>query len=251
MNQKALREFWKYEEQQPFSGWDFSYLENRMLEEQPEWSYPLRAIELLRQASSAIDLDTGGAERLLELRAYWPPKTVATEYYEPNFKLATERLAPFGVQVFQVHLTDFAPMPFSDAEFDLVLNRHSAFNPAEVARILSFGGTFLTRQVHGLWARDLLASFGVTPQWPNASLEKYVPLLQAVGLKIVDTRDWTGKLSFSDVGALVYYLKAAPWLVPGFSVDTHLKYLLPLQERLESEKMLSFQIRNYLIEAKK
>lgn len=41
----------------------------------------------------------------------------------------------------------------------LARNRNSAFNPNEVARILTPGGTFLTQQVYGLWAEDLLAAF--------------------------------------------------------------------------------------------
>ena len=43
-----------------------------------------------------------------------------------------------------------------------------------------------------------------------------MPRLRAAGLAIVDVQDWQGSLRFLDVGALVYYLKAVPWLVPGF-----------------------------------
>lgn len=251
MDQKLLKEHWKAEEQQSFSGWDFSYLDNRMLEEQPDWSYSTRAMELLLQSASVIDLDTGGGERLLELREYWPPKVVATEYYFPNFKLATERLTPVGANVINTQLTDFASMPFRDGEFDLVLNRHSAFNPDEVARILSEGGIFLTQQVHGLWAQDLLAAFDVKPLWPDSTPEKYVPRLERAGLEITNTQEWSGRLTFIDVGAIVYYLKAIPWLVPGFSVETHFRYLLNLQSELEKQNVLSFIARKYLIEARK
>ena len=165
MNQKVLTESWKLEQQQAFSGWDFSYLDGRMLEEQPPWSYSSRAIELLKQAASVVDLDTGGGERFLKLHDHWPHKVVATEHYPPNFKLATERLTPLGAKVIDIELSDFAPMSFNDGEFDLMLNRHSAFNCGEVARILTPGGIFLTQQIHGLWAHDLLAAFDVQPQW--------------------------------------------------------------------------------------
>ena len=70
-----------------------------MLEEQPDWSYSARAAELMKQSSSVVDLDTGGGERFLKLREHWPQKVVATEHYPPNFKLATERLTPFGAKV--------------------------------------------------------------------------------------------------------------------------------------------------------
>ena len=182
---------------------------------------------------------------------YWPEKVVVTEEYPPNLELASERLSPLGVDVVDVRLTDYDPMPFADGEFDLVLNRHSAFNPREVARILAPDGTFLTQQVHGLWAHDLLAAFDARPQWPEATPEKYVPQLAAAGLTILDTEEWSGKLSFTDVGAIVYYLKAVPWLVPGFSVETHSKYLFALQRRMDGGDALAFVARKYLIEARK
>lgn len=248
-HQRKLVEAWRREEQQPFSGWDFSYLTGRMLEEEHPWSYPARAAELMQQSSAVLDMGTGGGERLLELRAYWPKKVAVTEDYPPNLELVTKRLAPLGVRVENVSLTIYDPMPFADGEFDLVLNRHSGFNAGEVARILAPGGTFLTQQVHGLWAQDLLAVFGAKPQWPEATLYNNADILKAAGLTIVRAEDWSGKLTFTDVGAIAYYLKAVPWLVPGFAVDTHLECLLELQARLERGEGLAFEAGKYLIEA--
>jgi len=244
-------EIWKNEEQQPFLGWDFSYLDGRMLEDQAPWSYSTRAAELMRLSKSVIDLGTGGGERFLKLKEHWPEKVVATEEYPPNLKLATERLSPFGVQVVDVSQNMETHMPFSDGEFDLVLNRHSGFNPKEVARILNPGGTFLTQQMHGLSWADLIAVFDEEPQWPFATPEFFISRLEAAGMTIVDNREWSGQLAFTDVGAIVYYLKAVPWVVPGFSVETHLDYLLALQHRLESGEGLAFTQRRYLIEARK
>jgi len=250
-NQSTLVETWKREEQQPFIGWDFSYLDGRMFEEDHPWSYSSRAASLMRQSSSVIDMGTGGGERFLKLKEYWPEKVVVTEEYPPNFKLATERLVPFGVRVEDIRLTNYDPVPFADGEFDLVLNRHSAFNPDEVARILALEGAFLTQQVHGLWAHDLLAAFDAKPQWPEAMPSYYVPRLKAAGLIMVTVKEWSGRLTFTDVGAIVYYLKAVPWLVPEFSVETHLNNLLKLQSRLEDGEELAFEAKKYLIEARK
>jgi len=153
--------------------------------------------------------------------------------------------------VVDVELRLHDPMPFADATFDIVLNRHAAFNVDEVARILIAGGTFLTQQVHGMWAHDLLAVFGATPQWPDSTPARYLPWLQAAGLRVVMAEDWSGDLVFSDVGAIVYYLKAVPWLVPGFSVEKHLPALQELQARLEKENRLCFAAKKYIIEARK
>jgi SAM-dependent methyltransferase len=249
MNRNELINFWKQEEQKPFSGWDFSYLDGRMLEEEHPWSYTSRAVELMLRSSSVIDLGTGGGERFLKLQEYWPKKVSATEGYPPNFRLATVRLAPFGVRVVEVGQNMDEPLPFANAEFDLILNRHSGFNPQEIARILAAGGVFLTQQVHGLSMSDLMSHFDSKPPWPFATPEFFITRLIAAGLIIRTLKEWSGKMSFTDVGALVYYLKAVPWIVSGFSVDTHLKYLLSLQRQMEEEKTLTFTNRRYLIEA--
>ncbi len=226
-------DFWYQQEHQPFAGWDFSHLDGRMLEEQPPWSYMARAAELLEAASSVLDMGTGGGERLLALRAHWPPRVFATEDYAPNVTLAQARLAPAGGQVIYAEQNETSPMPFADAAFDLLLNRHSGMNCRELARVLAPGGTFYTEQVHGLWAEDLIATFGAKPQWPHATPETYVPQLERAGLRMENVSEWQGKLTFTDVGAIVYYLKAVPWLVPGFTVDTHLEVLQTLQNRLD------------------
>jgi len=242
---------WRAEEQQPFIGWDFSYLERRMQEEPPPWSYLDRAAALMDRARSALDMDTGGGEKLLSLRAHWPPRMVVTEEYPPNLALVRERLEPLGVTVVEAHLSETDPVPFAGGEFDLVLNRHGAFNPAEVARILAPGGVFLTQQVGDDYLADLMAVFGATPQWPDATLAHYGPLLQAAGLEIVDAQEWTADIRFADVGALVYFLKAAPWHVPDFSVDRYADTLLALQERLNQGEPLNSSGKLYLIEAHK
>ena len=240
---------WQREEVQPFTGWDFSYLEGRMIEEQPPWSYPDLAAERMQRASAMLDMGTGGGERLLALRDAWPREVTVTEDYPLNVALARSRLEPLGVRVEVVPLTHDAPMPFADGEFDLVLNRHSGLNCNEIARTLAPGGVFLTQQVHGLWAQDLLAVFDAHPPWPDSTPEIYVPRLERAGLTIERQETWRGQLTFTDVGAIVYYLKAVPWLVPGFAVDRHRDHLLGLQHRLDAGETLTFDARLYLIEA--
>lgn len=251
MNRTELIETWLSEERQPFIGWDFSYLDSRMTAGQEAWSYLERAAELMRRSSPMIDLDTGGGEKLLSLREHLPTKVVATEDYHPNFKLAYSRLSPLGVEVVKVPVSTIHPMPFADGEFDLILNRHAAFNPLEIARVLADGGTFLTQQVHGMSAFDLQAVFDAKPQWPDSTPQKYVPMLQEAGLTIRNIQEWEGILSFSDVGAIVYYLKAVAWLVPNFKVETHLDSLFALQERLDAGDGLNFYDSRYIIEASK
>jgi SAM-dependent methyltransferase len=251
MNHNELLESWLKEEIQPFKGWDFSYLSKRVIEEQPHWNYAQRVAELMDSTNSVVDLGTGGGERLLDLRPHWCKRTVAIEDYPPNVRLSHERLEPLGVPVIEAVSNELVALPFASGTFDLVINRNTAFHPSDVARVLSSGGTFLTNQVHGLTLLDLLTAFGATPQWAEATPEKYIPLLETAGMAIVDVQNWRGKTRFSDVGALVYYLKAIPWLVPDFNVKAYKDVLFKLQEQLEVNGELAFESRLYLIEARK
>ena len=70
-------------------------------------------------------------------------------------------------------------------------------------------------------ARDN-AAFGASPQTPGAAMAKCAPLLREAGLEIVDAQKWDGRLRFADMGAVVYYLKAIPWEVPGFGVRSRI-----------------------------
>ena len=251
VNRAELVETWLREERQPFAGWDFSYLDARLTGEREHWSYLGRAAELMRGSSSAIDMDTGGGEKLLRLWEHWPARVVATEDYPPNFALASERLSNEGAEVMKAAVSDAGLMPFADGEFDLALNRHAAFNPSEVARVLSAGGAFLTQQVHGMWLWDLQAAFDAKPLMPDNTAAKYTPMLEAAGMAVVTVEEWEGRIVFTDVGAIVYYLKAIPWVVPGFTVKSHLRYWLVLQERLEAGEELGFYAAKFLIEASK
>ena len=75
-------------------------------------------------------------------------------------------------------------------------------------------------------------------------------MLEAADLTIVDAQNWEGSLSFTDVGAIVYYLKAVPWLVPSFNVESHLQRLFALHDRLKSGEGLHFFSARYIIEAR-
>ena len=202
-------------------------------------------------STSVIDLDTGGGEKLLSLCEHWPARVVATEDFLPNFELAKENLSAAGAEVLKVTVSETVPMPFGDAEFNLVLCRHAAFNSREIARVLSPLGTFLTQQVHGKWLWDLQAAFDSEPQYPDVTAVRYVPLLEDAGLEILDVQEWEGRVSFTDVGAIVYYLKAIPWEVPGFTVETHQRYLYAFQERFDAGEELDFFAGKFLIEARK
>jgi len=239
---------WQRDEAAPFQGWDFSYIAGRMVEEGPPWDYPMLARRLIASSAALLDMDTGGGEVLATL-APFPGRAMAIEGYAPNLTLAEKRLRPLGVEVFAAGEAGF--LKFEDASFDLVINRHGGFRITEVSRVLKPGGTFLSQQVAGDSLVDLQARFGAVHKWPDNMLGVVSRNAEAAGLKIIRGETWHGTKRFSDVGALVYCLKAVPWLVDGFSVERHLAILSELQEELERDGQLAFAESWFLLIAEK
>jgi SAM-dependent methyltransferase len=243
---------WEAEEQHPFSGWDFSHIHDRWSEEQPPWSYEDLARDALRGARSAVDLGTGGGERLSRLADAFPERMFATEAYPPNFAIARARLEPLGGTVVAYESADVVggPLPFADGSLDAVIDRHESYDAREVARVLSPGGRFVTQQVDGRDKPDLLEAFGLTPALPEVRLEPFVAAAEAAGLVIERAEEWWGDSVFRDVGALVYYLKATR-TVPDFSVARYRSVLQGLADRLRASGSLTFRCGRFVLAARK
>lgn len=246
-------EEWRCEEAEPFRGWDFSHLHGRWAEERPPWSYEDLARPLLRGAQAAVDLGTGGGERLSRLVDAFPARMFATEAYPPNALLARERLEPLGVTVMPYTSEDVVggPLPFSDASLDLVLDRHESYDPREVARVLTPGGHFLTQQVDGESHQDLLEIFYPGRVSRPVKLKRFVEDAERAGLRVLRAEEWWGDSTFADVGALVYYLKAIVWDAPAFSVMKFERLLRGLHTRCQREHGLRFRVGRFLLLARR
>ncbi|MCB9420281.1 MAG: class I SAM-dependent methyltransferase [Ardenticatenaceae bacterium] len=245
----ALIAFWREEEAVPFQGWDFSYLHGRFHESPLPWDYMALARNLLPDAANVLDIGTGGGERLLALRDVWPPAVTVTEGWPPNVALAAERLGSLGVRIVAAN---HHPLPFAPGSFERIIDRHTGFRSWDIARILAPGGIFLTQQVDALWGWDLQVAMGMEVVERPSSYELALQYLRnETNLVIERAASNTGTMTFSDIGAVVYYLKAIPWMVPGFSVGSHLPYLLALQDRLERGEPLQFETRQYLLQAQR
>lgn len=240
---------WKKEETAQFSGWDFSHLKNRKIEQKLPWNYNTLAKKLVRKSDSVLDMGTGGGEIFSSFAPF--RHAVATEGYRPNYLLAKKKLEPLGVRVVDFSNSTVRKLPFENEEFDLVLNRHDAFNITELSRVLQSGGAFLTQQVGKDNWSDLMELFNAKPQFDVASFQSVKKGLKGAGFAIKIAKNWEGKTEFKDVGAIVYLLSNVPWVVKDFSVDTHSKYLLKLQERVENGKKLVFKENRYIIQAEK
>ena len=142
MSPEELRPAWKREEDcARIRGWDFSHIDGRYEEEQElPWDYAALVRSVLTDEMKLLDYDTGGGEFLLSLRHPYE-NTSATEGYPPNVQLCRERLLPLGIDLRECG--NASNIPFPDASFDIIINRHGDFDPIEICRLLRPGGFFV------------------------------------------------------------------------------------------------------------
>ncbi len=245
-----LMQQWRRDENAHFEGWNFSYLKGRCIEGIPSWNYKSIAKRLIRKSNSVLDMATGGGEVFSEiLSVFKPKKATAIEGYKPNVLVAGKNLKRYGIRV--IYANETGTLPFGDGEFDLVLNRHGGFNVKELGRVLSSGGIFFTQQVDGRSLKDLMKEFGAKPKWESNTLSNVKKQLKSAGFKIIEVNEWSGKTIFKDVGALIYFLKAIPWIVDDFSIKKHRAILEKFQRRIVKDSMFGFASRKFVILAKK
>lgn len=208
-----------FEAARALTGWQLEFVPEP-LEPGPPWNYEARARELLSAATSVLDLGTGGGEVLERVLLGSECKAVATEAWRVNAPIAARRL---GRRVTIVRASSL--LPFRARNFDLVLSRHEEIAPKEIARMLRPGGRFLSQQVvPDVWP-ELRSIFPDMTRFPDHFVD-YPEGLARAGLEITATREFRHRVRYRALGHFVYHLAvAAPFMLPGFSLETHAEAL--------------------------
>lgn len=228
-----------------FSGWSFDLGIKRLGPAQP-WDYERHVRGFARGMTAVLDIGTGGGERLAAVRDALPRLVVATEEWPVNAPVARERLEPLGVDV--VHAADEVP-PFDTNSFDLIINRHSAFDPAEIARVLRPGGAFLTQQVgRGDW-NELAAHFPQLHDWGDL-LGRYSSELRELGFNVT-VHEHQQQVAYPSLGEFVYMLSVTTWLIAGFDVERDIDALLALERDCLTDEGFVVTEDRYLLTARK
>ena len=224
-------------QQAHFSGWDFSWLAGRVEFTQTPWDYRQLVIDYIEKSESLLDMQTGGGEFLSQLPRR-PLLTCATENYAPNIPIAKARLGSLGIMVYQSE-DDGKSLPFNDNTFDLVTNRHGSFEPNELFRILQPGGIFLSQQVgpaNEIQLNQFLApEIAPTYSGDEYSFDFWLEELKQAGFEVVRAEAAGLPCHYHDIGAVVYYLKAIPWQIPGFVCEENLDIMRELHNKIEVE----------------
>ena len=232
----------------PIRGWDFSWLIGRADCEDLPWDYMALARRAVSHATCLLDTDTGGGDVLASLAPL--PAAIATEPYPPNVPIATARLGPLGVDV---RAGTAANLPVNDEEVDLVLNRHGALDPTQIARVLAPQGVFLTQQVgsrNDLGFNDALGAPAASH--PDAhTLALTVAGLEDAGLVIDHAQEAYPVTRYFDIGAVVFQLRSVPWQVPNFNVRKSERHLRILDAHIRSTGSFDVKNHRFLIHAHK
>lgn len=238
---------------QKMEGWDFSYLRGRRHEDQPPWSYRDTVYSMFNGIRNMLDMDTGGGEVLIDLKAHtktWPPRVYATEAYPPNTAIAKRNLEPIGVDV--VTYESRSRLPFDDDMFDLIINRHGSYSVREVKRILRPGGVFITQRIKFCDKLRLNALLGGPgPEYDRFDFTHAVSKFVDAEFDILHQEEFHGSDIFDDIGAIVFVLTAAPWELPGFSVEAYRDRLYALHQSIQSNGPLDVGIGFLLLVARK
>jgi SAM-dependent methyltransferase len=248
-----------------FSGWTFTDVIVRHLEERIPWDYEAMARDHALRARTVVDLGTGGGERFANIIAgralAQPPQAVdvaqpppavsavATEEWHVNAPVARDRLRPLGVDVVRARV-DRGEMPFADSAFDLVLDRHEALDPAEVARVLRPGGRVITQQVgHDSWRE--IGRFFPMAEFGGDHFSGYQAGFRAAGLIVEEARWHEERVAFEALGGIVYMLMVAPWFVPDFDPVRQVDALIALEDALRTPDGIVLTETHYLLRARK
>ncbi len=252
MDKEKLKENWLEEERIAYiKGWDFSHISNRYEEETDlSWDYKEIIQKYLKPTDKILDIDTGGGEFLLTLDHPFNQMS-ATEGYQPNIKLCTEKLIPLGIDFKAVDGLD--DLPFDNENFDIVINRHGDFNIKEIYRVLKKGGLFITQQIGAENDRELVKLLlgDISIPFPEQYLNKLCNKFKKIGFKILRAEEEFKPIKFYDVGALVWFARIIQWEFPSFSVESCIDNLCKAQKILESAGSVDGRIHRILLVCKK
>ena len=252
MTASELKRAWLAEEAiAHIHGWDFSHIDDRYaVEGDLPWDYAAIIRQHLTDDMRLLDCDTGGGEFLLSLH-HPHDRTAATEGYPPNVQLCRETLLPLGIDFRECH--DVSALPFEAESFDLLINRHGAYDPAEIHRVLKPGGLFITQQVGATNDRDLVAMVLPELRLPHHGndLAHQRPLFEAAGFEVLQGDEAFRPIVFYDVGAFVWFARIIVWEFVGFSVEQCFDRLMDMQKIIEEKGKIEGTTHRYLIVARK
>ena len=120
-------------------------------------------------------------------------------------------------------------------------------------RILKPNGIFITQQVSELDSLELHQVLEKATAFPVGkwSLTQAATGLYEANFDIQMAEKAALNYAFLDIGAVIYYLKAIPWEIEDFSLETHFDELTQLHNLIERQGQFCTTAHRFLIIANK
>lgn len=238
-------------ERTPVDSWDFGWLDGRATEQRPSWRYFDLVAHRAGLVSNVLELQAGTGSMIGRLPLL-PPLAVATEGFPASIVGAVPRLRARRVHLVVTSQTRVG-LPITSDIFELVISRHPVdVWWTEIARVLRPRGVYFAQHVGPHTLRDLSEFLmGPLPEGSRRDPSAERRAAQDAGLEVLDLRVERTPVVFNDIGAVVYFLRLVPWIVPGFTVPAYRERLRALNDLIERDGLFQTTSSRTLFEAVK
>jgi len=230
------------------SGWDFSRLS--VSTEGPEPGYESLVKSLCSANDSLLDIGTGGGEKLLGFATH-VMKAVGIDIDPAMVKTAREN-TPKAANI-EIVQADSTMIPFPDYSFEIVIDRHAPFSPAEVLRVLKPGGTFITQQVSEGDKRNWKQAFGRGQEWgtkPGTLKANYLKEMRTIGFSIIEEKTVDTTEYYKTMDDVIFLLANTP-IIPDFDCEKDQGMLEKIQREFGGGRGIKTNSERFLIIARK
>lgn len=203
-------------------GWDFTRV--RDARDPVPWSYNEVMRHYLKPSSVVLDVGTGGGERFISLAQYYG-QGIGVDLSPAMIETARGNLTPTLAEKVSFEVMSADDLRFPAELFDVVLNRHSIVNPAQITRVLKPGGHFIMQTVGPHNTANICSVFGVSiggEYHPRAD-QAWAVLVDAFasrGCTIEVEAEYDVPYTFIDLPSFVFWLKAIP-MPEDFDMEQH------------------------------
>ena len=171
-----------------------------------------------------LDIGTGGGEKFLSLAPHFGTG-IGIDASAEMIEAALENQSSALASNVSFDVMRAEALRFADAEFDVVLNRHSIVNTGQCYRVLRPGGLFITQQVGSRNTQNICTLFGCGPggQYEHDAAQELPALAEAfwqLGGCVVYKAEYDVRYWFLDVASLVFWHQAIP-IPEDFDVELH------------------------------
>lgn len=120
----------------------------------------------------------------------------------------------------------------------------------EIHRVLQPGGMYFAQHV-GPHSLRTLTEFlmGAVPEFSARDVEIERRAAESAGLVVERMTLERTRVAFFDVGAVVYFLRLVPWIVPGFTVPKYRERFRELHETIDRDGTFETTSSRTLVEA--